>query len=584
MRSLERPVLNVGILTVLLTAVVGCGEDEVTGPGQPDAVGSVSVTPPTHTLAVGESHQFTATVRSTSGTVLRDRTVTWSSDDDAVASISGTGLVTAHTPGPVEITATSDGKSGSASLEVTTETVASVTVEPAEGTVVAGDSLQLTAVLRSVRGTLLSDRAVAWTSADDATAEVSRDGMVKGRTEGPVRITAESEGKSGHATIEVIAAPASGGTVVMVTVDPSTVDLEEGDGAQFVATALDADGREVFGRAVRWTSDDPGVVYVDAGGTATALRPGTVAVKARVDGATGTATVHVTSDSPFDLLYDGWSGVPGQAPELYLVDPRDPIPSPVRPFPAGIAARDPAASPDGTKIAYVVATASGSRIYVANRDGSEAIALSSGSEYDDQPAWSPDGQWIAFRRWPWPEGEDSDIWVMRASDGSGAVNLTDDLGASNQASPAWSPELDGTFRLAFSHSVAGMGHLYTMSADGTDRRRITSRDDAYDDQPSWSPDGSAIAFVRAGPGFSSDIWVVGATSGGERPLRLLFGSQLFPAWSPDGRMVAFVSRHESMNGGEPVDDVYTVWEDGSRLARRTEDVVHAQNVTWITRR
>lgn len=362
------------------------------------------------------------------------------------------------------------------------EPVDSVSVSPPQHQMGVGESHPFTVTLRSASGRVLTGRGVTWVSGGETVAAVTASGMVTGVGEGSTEIIASSEGRSGSALEQVTAAPGSEGPVTRVVVDPDTADLEEGEGTELTATALDAEGREVIGRAVQWSTKDDEVVLVSPAGVVTTLRPGTAEVTARVDGVTGSATIRVTASYDFDVVYDGWGGVAGVAPELFLLDVRDPEPAPARILPAGTEAVDPAPSPDGTQ------------------------------------------------------------------------------------------------RIAYSHSESGMGHIYTMAPDGTDVRQLTAPTDAYDDEPAWSPDGSVIAFVRFGPASGSELWLV-PPAGGERVFLHLGGTQFAPAWSPDGRIVAFVSRHD----GQAVFDVYTVWADGTRVARRTADGIEARNPAWIVR-
>jgi hypothetical protein len=98
--------------------VATCTPGAVQGPGDAP-VRSVTVTPPASTIPPGSSRQFTATVRDSAGAVLTGRTVVWSSSNESVARVNGVGRVDAQSPGgPVTITATSEGKSGTASVTV----------------------------------------------------------------------------------------------------------------------------------------------------------------------------------------------------------------------------------------------------------------------------------------------------------------------------------------------------------------------------------------------------------------------------------------------------------------------------------
>ena len=230
------------------------------------------------------------------------------------------------------------------------------------------------------------------------------------------------------------------------------------------------------------------------------------------------------------------------------------------------------------RIAYVVRTATETAIYAAYRAGGTGVRLTTSPGTWDQPAWSPDGTQIAFRgREP---GQGADIWVM-AADGSAPVNLTASHGATSQSSPAWSPRpIDGSYRIAYSHSEGGMGHLWTMRADGTDKRQVTSSTINYDDMPDFSPDGSLLVFLRSGPGIFGDLYVVESTGGTGRALMPFIGPiagpQLEPSFSPDGNLVAFVSRHADEHY-----QIYTVWSNGTRLVRRTSDPFDHSSPAWI---
>lgn len=108
--------------------------------------------------------------------------------------------------------------------------------------------------------------------------------------------------------------------------------------------------------------------------------------------------------------------------------------------------------------------------------------------------------------------------------------------------PAWSP--DGQ-RLAFVHSpdaFGTLGHIYVINLDGSGLRRLTSDSTREDVNPTWSPDGSQIAFssrrgVNAGA-YLLYVKTVGSTAPPRRVLSVP-GDVLHPAWSPDGTQIAF---------------------------------------------
>jgi hypothetical protein len=147
--------------------------------------------------------------------VLTGRAISWSSNNNNIATVSSSGLVTAVAAGSAQITATSEGQSGNATLTVNAPPppapVASVTVSLAASSLIPGATTQATATTRDANGNVLTGRAISWTSGDNAIATVSSNGVVTAVAIGAaVQITATSETISGSATLAVNAPPPPG--------------------------------------------------------------------------------------------------------------------------------------------------------------------------------------------------------------------------------------------------------------------------------------------------------------------------------------------------------------------------------------
>jgi TolB protein len=138
--------------------------------------------------------------------------------------------------------------------------------------------------------------------------------------------------------------------------------------------------------------------------------------------------------------------------------------------------------------------------------------------------------------------------------------------------PAWSP--DGAW-LAFTSERDGSADLYRVRPDGDQLERLTDGA-ALDDQAAFSPDGRQIVFVTSRAGGTADLWLLDVQTRRATPLTSGPGGDFRPAWSPDGRWIAFSS---DRGNGLPfahgrwehlhLVDIYLIRPDGSGLKRLT---------------
>lgn len=200
-------------------------------------------------------------------------------------------------------------------------------------------------------------------------------------------------------------------------------------------------------------------------------------------------------------------------------------------------------SPDGRYVVYHDVQSDGSErdVLRAEVETGEVVNLTEDEHgWDSDPDWSPAGDRIVFV---------SDrvfldaIWVMGA-DGSDAVNLTEDAEAWENIKPAWSP--DGE-RIAFYRwsilaepdTPGGPAGLWVMNAAGSDAHVVAELDNWMgSDPPVWSPDGQYIAFDY-GAVDETDIYVVPAAGGEPVQICSLPGNDKGASWSPDSKALIF---------------------------------------------
>ncbi len=220
----------------------------------------------------------------------------------------------------------------------------------------------------------------------------------------------------------------------------------------------------------------------------------------------------------------------------------------------------PTWSPDSTKIAFMSERSGNKDIWIINSDDyAEASGtveqLTSHEKNDHHPAWSPKDNQIAFVS---DRNGTDHIYIIHA-DGTGLTQLT--TGNEDDSHPVWHPD---SSKIAFSRA----GEIRMINSDGTGETQITYDSIEYYLEPSWSSDGSSIAFRKSL--YSEDIAVMDANGENQQTLTTE-GDNFFPAWSYETGQIIFVTRRE-----EKPDAIWIVNSNGSSEKRYIDN----ENLWW----
>ena len=249
----------------------------------------------------------------------------------------------------------------------------------------------------------------------------------------------------------------------------------------------------------------------------------------------------------------------------------------------------PSWSPDSNKIAFASERDGNFDIYsieapgiIRDQEIDESLyklqRITENPATDLEPAWSPNGDYIAFmsdRDGNW------EIYILEIDrDGSnpGAVHRLTNHKA-NDWLPCWSP--DGT-QIAFMSDRDGNEEIYRLDVEtaiksgGIDGAQRLTNNDATDSYPAWSPEGEMITFVSNRMG-SQGLFSITVQNG---EINMLFSgdsSVWVSSWSPDGKKIAFTSDHDGNR------EIYLINPDGSNLRRLTENASLDGTPAWRPR-
>jgi hypothetical protein len=202
---------------------------------------------------VGATQQFTATATYSNGSTANvSSTATWTVAIPAVATINASGMVTGVTAGSTTVTASQNGISGSATLDVTGKSVTSISVSPAMATALVGDTLQFGATATYNNGSTANVSSTAsWSVVRPSTATINSSGLATGVTAGSTMVTASLSGISGTASLTVTATVGGTANVVMWHFDAQRSGLNPNEASLSPATVTP----QTFGKLFSYLLD-----------------------------------------------------------------------------------------------------------------------------------------------------------------------------------------------------------------------------------------------------------------------------------------------------------------------------------------
>ncbi len=240
---------------------------------------------------------------------------------------------------------------------------------------------------------------------------------------------------------------------------------------------------------------------------------------------------------------------------------------------------NPHFSPDGSLIAYVSGPPDSSHIWIMNSDGSNKRQVTTDAGMQAWPEWSPDGSRLVY----WEYNAATQKYAIRTIKTDGSAKITIIETANIVDRPAWRP--DGQY-IAYAEERSGNWDIWVARSDASQNWRMTSAAD-METNPLWSPDGTKIAYKMAaatGAYTLTEEFIMSVANGFDDPRVYLWDgpqSIQMSGWSPDGRKIAYTA--EAVSGTSGKDRVsYLATVSDVNLSGTTAQASNTQLLSTIT--
>ena len=277
--------LSAGATTITLTTRDG-GEKAYCKVTVIIPVESVALNENSVTIREGETYTLIATVSPSDA---EDKSVTWSSSNTSVASVSSSGVITAKTVGNATITVKTNDGAKTATCQVTVKSkaipVTGISLNKTTLSLASGDSETLYATITPSNAT---DQTVSWTSSNTSVATVSSTGLVTAKTVGNATITATTTDGGKKATCSVTVTPI---IVTGVTLNKYSLSMYENDSETLIATVSPSNATN---KNVSWSSNNTSVATVSSYGQVQAKAAGKATITVTTEDGQIKATCAVT--------------------------------------------------------------------------------------------------------------------------------------------------------------------------------------------------------------------------------------------------------------------------------------------------
>ena len=233
---------------------------------------------------------------------------------------------------------------------------------------------------------------------------------------------------------------------------------------------------------------------------------------------------------------------------------------------------EPHWSPDGSSVTFS-RVSSTSHLFVADMQARTKRPLTQGADWDGRPMSSRDGKWVAFLRRSSTEASNAPkIYVMSVADSvvSGPLDVGDLEPQTDRRYLSWSPD-DRELVLALADPNGNIDiYRVARESEGASPNRVTI-DPGVEAEPTWSPDGNSIAYLRMGEG-ESEIWVIPAHGGIAHIVSQSQGRCEGPVWAPDSDHLAYQVAHGLMR--------YELWVTSTTRPEEAHRVLPESDANW----